>query len=169
MVQTPAREAACREELDRYRKQTHCCLVSGPSHAGVVVSCNCWVFVLEVKRYVRKGVPYDHRARIWMAASGAQEQLESNPGYYKSLLAAEHDGKLEETIRIGATTGLVHGRHFDNRKSTDVKALTTSNWAFTQLNNYTPRIENNVTRELDIFTSDTRIHNIVQFLSCFIL
>ncbi|XP_071775880.1 growth hormone-regulated TBC protein 1-A-like [Centroberyx gerrardi] len=53
---------------------------------------------LTVKRYVRKGVPNEHRARIWMAASGAQEQLQRNPGYYHSLLAAEHDTKLEETI-----------------------------------------------------------------------
>ncbi|XP_062312600.1 growth hormone-regulated TBC protein 1-A-like [Osmerus eperlanus] len=53
----------------------------------------------KVKRFVRKGVPKDHRARIWMASSGAQEQLEKNPGYYHSLLAAEHEAKLEETIR----------------------------------------------------------------------
>ncbi|GLD52009.1 growth hormone-regulated TBC protein 1-A-like protein [Lates japonicus] len=53
---------------------------------------------LTVKRYVRKGVPNEHRARIWMAASGAQEQLESKPGYYQSLLAMEHDTKLKETI-----------------------------------------------------------------------
>lgn len=59
--------------------------------------------VLEVKRYVRKGVPNEHRARIWMAASGAQKQLESNPGYYKSLLAMEHDAKLKETIHTGTS------------------------------------------------------------------
>ncbi|KAK5621793.1 Growth hormone-regulated TBC protein 1-A [Crenichthys baileyi] len=53
---------------------------------------------LTVKRYVRKGVPNEHRARIWMAASGAQEQMESKPGYYQSLLAMEHDAKLKETI-----------------------------------------------------------------------
>ncbi|KAM4609423.1 growth hormone-regulated TBC protein 1-A-like [Polymixia lowei] len=53
---------------------------------------------LTVKRYVRKGVPDEYRARIWMAASGAQEQLEKNPGYYQSLLGMEHDAKLEETI-----------------------------------------------------------------------
>lgn len=53
---------------------------------------------LTVKRYVRKGVPNEHRARIWMAASGAQERLESNPGYYQSLLAMEHDIKLKDTI-----------------------------------------------------------------------
>lgn len=80
----------------------------------------CWlsdvisqIFVLEVKRYVRKGVPNEHRARIWMAASGAQEQLEGNPGYYQSLLAMEHDAKLKETIHIGETMRPFHRRHFD--------------------------------------------------------
>ncbi|XP_041856805.1 growth hormone-regulated TBC protein 1-A-like [Melanotaenia boesemani] len=53
---------------------------------------------LTVKRFVRKGVPNEHRARIWMAASGAEEQLKSKPGYYQSLLAMEHDTKLKETI-----------------------------------------------------------------------
>ncbi|XP_041935609.1 growth hormone-regulated TBC protein 1-A-like isoform X1 [Alosa sapidissima] len=55
---------------------------------------------LKVKRYVRKGVPKEHRAQIWMAASGAQEQLEKHPGYYHSLLEQKHDAKLEETIRL---------------------------------------------------------------------
>lgn len=55
----------------------------------------------SVKRYVRKGVPNEHRALIWMAASGAQDQLEKNPGYYQSLLEAQHDPKLMETIKTG--------------------------------------------------------------------
>ncbi|CAL9690048.1 unnamed protein product [Knipowitschia caucasica] len=53
---------------------------------------------VTVKRYVRKGVPNEHRGTIWMAASGAREKQESNEGYYQSLLAAEHDSKLKETI-----------------------------------------------------------------------
>ncbi|XP_031180248.2 growth hormone-regulated TBC protein 1-A [Sander lucioperca] len=53
---------------------------------------------VKLKRYVRKGIPNEHRALIWMAASGAQDQLERNPGYYQSLLRAEHDPKLVETI-----------------------------------------------------------------------
>lgn len=60
----------------------------------------------EVKRYVRKGVPNEHRARIWMAASGAQQQMESKPGYYQSLLEMEHDAKLKETIHTGVTIAL---------------------------------------------------------------
>ncbi len=54
-----------------------------------------------MKRYVRKGVPCEHRTQIWMAASGAQDQLDRNPGYYHSLLKAEHDPKIEEVIRAG--------------------------------------------------------------------
>ncbi|XP_040890387.1 growth hormone-regulated TBC protein 1-A [Toxotes jaculatrix] len=53
---------------------------------------------VKLKRYVRKGIPNEHRALIWMAASGAQDQLEKNPGYYQSLLGAQHDRKLVETI-----------------------------------------------------------------------
>ncbi|XP_038557125.1 growth hormone-regulated TBC protein 1-A isoform X1 [Micropterus salmoides] len=53
---------------------------------------------VKLKRYVRKGIPNEHRALIWMAASGAQDQLEKNPGYYQSLLGAQHDPKLVETI-----------------------------------------------------------------------
>lgn len=53
---------------------------------------------VKLKRYVRKGIPNEHRAVIWMAASGAQDQLEKNPGYYRSLLGAKHDSKLMETI-----------------------------------------------------------------------
>lgn len=54
-----------------------------------------------VKRYVRKGIPNEHRPLIWMAASGAQDQLDKNPGYYQSLLGTHHDPKLVETICTG--------------------------------------------------------------------
>ncbi|XP_069553880.1 growth hormone-regulated TBC protein 1-A [Brachyistius frenatus] len=54
---------------------------------------------VKLKRFVRKGIPNEHRAVIWMAASGAQDQLEKNPGYYQSLLSAQHDPELVETIR----------------------------------------------------------------------
>lgn len=50
---------------------------------------------------MRKGVPHEHRALIWMVTSGAQVQLEKNPGYYQSLLGAQHDPKLEATICTG--------------------------------------------------------------------
>ncbi|KAM5288085.1 growth hormone-regulated TBC protein 1 [Ctenodactylus gundi] len=52
-----------------------------------------------VKRYVRKGVPLEHRARVWLAVSGAQTQMERNPGYYQQLLQAEGNSSLEEAIR----------------------------------------------------------------------
>ncbi|KAM6943502.1 growth hormone-regulated TBC protein 1-A [Xenentodon cancila] len=54
---------------------------------------------VKLKRYIRKGIPNEHRAFIWMGASGAQDQLEKNSGYYQSLLGAQHDPKLVETIK----------------------------------------------------------------------
>ncbi|CAJ1049863.1 growth hormone-regulated TBC protein 1 [Xyrichtys novacula] len=53
---------------------------------------------VKLKRYVRKGIPNEHRTLIWMASSGAHEKLEKNPGYYQSMLGAQHDPKLVETI-----------------------------------------------------------------------
>lgn len=57
-----------------------------------------WV---SVKRYVRKGIPLEHRARVWMAVSGAQAQMDQNPGYYHRLLEGEGSPSLEEAIRTG--------------------------------------------------------------------
>ncbi|XP_010367217.1 growth hormone-regulated TBC protein 1 isoform X1 [Rhinopithecus roxellana] len=56
-----------------------------------------------VKRYVRKGVPLEHRARVWMALSGAQAQMDQNPGYYHRLLQGERNPRLEDAIRTGVT------------------------------------------------------------------
>ncbi|XP_006851613.1 PREDICTED: growth hormone-regulated TBC protein 1 [Chrysochloris asiatica] len=53
---------------------------------------------MKVKRYIRKGVPLEHRARVWMGMSGAQAQMEQNPGYYHRLLQGERDDSLEEAI-----------------------------------------------------------------------
>lgn len=54
-----------------------------------------------MKRYIRKGVPLEHRARVWMGVSGAQAQMDRNPGYYHRLLQGERNDSLEEAIRTG--------------------------------------------------------------------
>ncbi|XP_072118451.1 growth hormone-regulated TBC protein 1-A [Mobula birostris] len=54
---------------------------------------------LRVKRYIRKGIPSEYRSLIWMTVSGAQEQMERNPVYYKKMLETEEDPKLIESIR----------------------------------------------------------------------
>uniref|UniRef100_A0A3P9L4R6 Growth hormone regulated TBC protein 1 n=1 Tax=Oryzias latipes TaxID=8090 RepID=A0A3P9L4R6_ORYLA len=71
-----------------------------------------WSKLLRVKRYVRKGIPNEHRALVWMAASGAQDQLEKNPGYYQSMLEAQHDPKLVETIRTDLHRTFPDNVHF---------------------------------------------------------
>ncbi|NP_001096806.1 growth hormone-regulated TBC protein 1 isoform X2 [Bos javanicus] len=54
---------------------------------------------MTVKRYIRKGVPLEHRARVWMGVSGAQARMDRNPGYYQRLLQGERSASLEEAIR----------------------------------------------------------------------
>ena len=54
-----------------------------------------------MKRYIRKGVPLEHRAHVWMGVSGAQAQMDRNPGYYQRLLQRELSASLEEAIRTG--------------------------------------------------------------------
>ncbi|XP_043855145.1 growth hormone-regulated TBC protein 1 [Dromiciops gliroides] len=54
---------------------------------------------MKVKRYIRKGVPNEHRAFVWMATSGAQAQMDQNPGYYRKLLEGERNAKLVEAIK----------------------------------------------------------------------
>ncbi|XP_056411795.1 growth hormone-regulated TBC protein 1 isoform X2 [Hyla sarda] len=52
-----------------------------------------------VKRYIRKGVPNEHRSSVWMIVSGAQAQMELNPGYYHSvLLEGQKNTKLVDTV-----------------------------------------------------------------------
>ncbi|XP_069493250.1 growth hormone-regulated TBC protein 1 [Ambystoma mexicanum] len=53
---------------------------------------------LRVKRYIRKGIPNEHRSLIWMIVSGAQEQLDLNPGYYQKLLEGKKNDKIVESI-----------------------------------------------------------------------
>lgn len=56
---------------------------------------------LAVKRYIRKGIPNEHRALVWMIVSGAQTNMEQNPGYYHRLLEGEKNAKLLEAIKTG--------------------------------------------------------------------
>lgn len=53
---------------------------------------------LKVKRFVRKGIPNEHRSMVWMYLSGAQAHMEQNPGYYRRLLEGEKNAQLVETI-----------------------------------------------------------------------
>lgn len=52
-----------------------------------------------VKRYVRKGIPPEHRTRVWLVVSGAQARMERSHGYYQQLLQREGKPDLEEAIR----------------------------------------------------------------------
>ncbi|KAG8452127.1 hypothetical protein GDO86_004066 [Hymenochirus boettgeri] len=54
---------------------------------------------LKVKRYIRKGIPNEYRSHIWMVVSGAQAQMETNPGYYQhAFTEGERNAKLVDLV-----------------------------------------------------------------------
>lgn len=54
----------------------------------------------KLKRYVRKGIPQEHRKQVWMVLSGAASQRSQQQGLYASLLQRSHQPELVETIQI---------------------------------------------------------------------
>ncbi|XP_077513561.1 growth hormone-regulated TBC protein 1-like [Amblyomma americanum] len=54
----------------------------------------------KLKRYVRKGIPREHRKQVWMALSGAAAMQSEERGLYQSLLQQNRKPDLVETIQI---------------------------------------------------------------------
>jgi cell division septation protein DedD len=55
----------------------------------------------RLKRLIRKGVPKDLRAAVWMATSGARERKDAAPRkYYGRLQSLPVDGAVEDQIRV---------------------------------------------------------------------
>ncbi|XP_044729147.1 growth hormone-regulated TBC protein 1-like [Chrysoperla carnea] len=53
-----------------------------------------------LKRYIRKGVPSEHRGRVWLATSGADVMREKNQRLYQELLKQPYNKEVADTIRI---------------------------------------------------------------------
>ncbi|OCT95362.1 growth hormone-regulated TBC protein 1-like [Xenopus laevis] len=54
---------------------------------------------MKVKRYIRKGIPNEHRSLVWMVVSGAQAQMDINTGYFRSVFAeGEKNPKLLDLV-----------------------------------------------------------------------
>ncbi|XP_077554057.1 growth hormone-regulated TBC protein 1-like isoform X1 [Haemaphysalis longicornis] len=55
----------------------------------------------KLKRYVRKGIPREHRKQVWMSLSGAAALQHEQRGLYQSLLQLRRQPELVEAIQIG--------------------------------------------------------------------
>lgn len=63
-------------------------------------------FTCAVKRYVRKGIPNEHRGEVWMSVSKAQKMMKQNGGLYQRLLEQELDPNVLTEIDIGEFKGI---------------------------------------------------------------
>ncbi|CAL4125618.1 unnamed protein product [Meganyctiphanes norvegica] len=55
---------------------------------------------IKVKRYVRKGIPTKHRGKMWLTISGAKRKMDSQPGYYKSLLENTTVDEIVDLVKL---------------------------------------------------------------------
>ncbi|KAJ3141484.1 hypothetical protein HK101_003374, partial [Irineochytrium annulatum] len=53
----------------------------------------------RLKRYIRKGIPYELRTRCWMHYSGAAKDMEENPGLYSLLVYREEQDRSQGYTR----------------------------------------------------------------------
>uniref|UniRef100_A0A6I8QDL7 Growth hormone-regulated TBC protein 1 n=1 Tax=Xenopus tropicalis TaxID=8364 RepID=A0A6I8QDL7_XENTR len=54
---------------------------------------------MKVKRYIRKGIPNEHRSHVWMVVSGAQAQMDMNTGYFRRMFTeGEKNPKLLDLV-----------------------------------------------------------------------
>lgn len=68
---------------------------AGPSASTVRIKRNA-----KWKRFIRKGIPNEHRRLMWLATSGAQSMLVQNPGLFHSLLKRKEDDTLGQNIEV---------------------------------------------------------------------
>ncbi|XP_041483035.1 growth hormone-regulated TBC protein 1-A-like [Lytechinus variegatus] len=68
----------------------------------------------KMKRYIRKGIPSEHRGTVWMMVSGALKLKKKNPGLYQHLLDAPKDPDIVEVINIDLHRTFPDNIHFSN-------------------------------------------------------
>ncbi|KAK0172226.1 hypothetical protein PV328_005571 [Microctonus aethiopoides] len=54
---------------------------------------------ITIKRYVRKGIPGEHRGMVWLLVSGGEDLKTANPDLYQRLLQGPHNSQVAEIIR----------------------------------------------------------------------
>jgi len=52
----------------------------------------------KLKRFIRKGIPDEHRSMVWMYTSGAEYEMNKNPQLYQKLLDEPLDFHITESI-----------------------------------------------------------------------
>ncbi|XP_015113809.1 growth hormone-regulated TBC protein 1 [Diachasma alloeum] len=54
---------------------------------------------LSIKRYVRKGIPGEHRGMVWLSVSGGEDLKNANPDLYQKLLNGPHNSQIADIIK----------------------------------------------------------------------
>ncbi|XP_062522123.1 growth hormone-regulated TBC protein 1-like [Corticium candelabrum] len=78
----------------------------------------------KIKRFIRKGVPLEFRAQVWLSVSGAEGEINNKPNYYAEMLRAENDPDVLQRIELDVLRTFPENVHFqEEAEDTQVTPL----------------------------------------------
>ncbi|XP_043275362.1 growth hormone-regulated TBC protein 1-A-like isoform X2 [Venturia canescens] len=72
---------------------------------------------LTIKRYVRKGIPGEHRGMVWLAVSGGEELKNASPHLYQRLLEGPHNCQVVDIIKTDLPRTFPDNIFFNNTEN----------------------------------------------------
>jgi hypothetical protein len=66
----------------------------------------------KIKRFIRKGIPRDFRAEVWMSVSGAEWKMIDKPDYYEEMLKKPNDPDVLQRIELDILRTFPENSHF---------------------------------------------------------
>lgn len=72
---------------------------------------------IMIKRYVRKGIPGEHRGLVWLSISGGEEMKHSTPDLYQRLLQPPHNAEIASVIKTDLPRTFPDNIFFNNTEN----------------------------------------------------
>lgn len=72
---------------------------------------------ITIKKYVRKGIPAEHRGLVWLAVSGGEDMRNASPDLYQKLLLSPHNAEIAEIIKTDLPRTFPDNIFFNNTEN----------------------------------------------------
>ncbi|XP_015602173.1 growth hormone-regulated TBC protein 1-A isoform X2 [Cephus cinctus] len=72
---------------------------------------------ITIKRYVRKGIPGEHRGMVWLSVSGGEDLKNASPDLYQRLLNGPHNREVADIIKTDLPRTFPDNIFFNNTEN----------------------------------------------------
>ncbi|KOX77093.1 Growth hormone-regulated TBC protein 1-A [Melipona quadrifasciata] len=72
---------------------------------------------ITIKRYVRKGIPGEHRGLVWLSVSGGEDLKSIEPDLYQKLLQPPHNKQIADVIKTDLPRTFPDNIFFNNTEN----------------------------------------------------